>query len=114
MTTANRSTLLPSVQQLLGMTPRTSRKTGRRWSRRAALGLGAAGTLGAFGLIACGAPAVPGASYVKPVSTAGSRPIKIAVLAPLTGGGASIGAQQLGFARLAIDEFNRANGTSYG
>ncbi len=37
----------------------------------------------------------------------------IAVMAPLTGGAASIGQEQLNFAKLAIDDFNAANGATY-
>jgi branched-chain amino acid transport system substrate-binding protein len=37
----------------------------------------------------------------------------IAVMAPLTGGAASIGQEQLNFAKLAIDDFNTANGATY-
>lgn len=37
----------------------------------------------------------------------------IAVMAPLTGGAASIGQEQLNFAKLALDDFNSANGSQY-
>ncbi len=37
----------------------------------------------------------------------------IAVMAPLTGGAASIGQEQLNFAKLAVEDFNAANGSSY-
>lgn len=37
----------------------------------------------------------------------------IAVMAPLTGGAASIGQEQLNFAKLAVDDFNAANGSTY-
>lgn len=37
----------------------------------------------------------------------------IAVMAPLTGGAASIGQEQLNFAKLAVDDFNAANGSEY-
>jgi len=37
----------------------------------------------------------------------------IAVMAPLTGGAASIGQEQLNFAKLAVDDFNTANGSTY-
>jgi len=37
----------------------------------------------------------------------------IAVMAPLTGGAASIGQEQLNFAKLALDDFNSANGSEY-
>ena len=37
----------------------------------------------------------------------------IAVMAPLTGGDASIGQEQLNFAKLAVDDFNSANGGMY-
>jgi len=36
-----------------------------------------------------------------------------AVMAPLTGGAASIGQEQMNFARLAAEDFNSANGSSY-
>lgn len=39
-------------------------------------------------------------------------PVKIAVLGPFTGGAASIGQEQLNWARLAVDDFNAANGWS--
>lgn len=37
----------------------------------------------------------------------------IAVMTPLTSGGASIGSEQLNFAKLAVDDFNAANGGMY-
>lgn len=37
----------------------------------------------------------------------------VAVMAPLTGGAASIGQEQLNFAKLALDDFNSANGSEY-
>lgn len=38
------------------------------------------------------------------------EPIKIAILAPITGDAASVGTEQVNFARLAVEEFNRATG----
>ncbi|HZO32858.1 MAG TPA: hypothetical protein VFH48_43505 [Chloroflexota bacterium] len=52
MTGATRSTMLPSFQQLLGVTPRDGRKTGRRWFHRAVLVLGVLGMLVTVGLLA--------------------------------------------------------------
>src|SRR5579859_3083683 len=38
--------------------------------------------------------------------------IKIAVMGPFTGNAASVGTEQLNFAKLAVDDFNKASGTS--
>jgi branched-chain amino acid transport system substrate-binding protein len=43
----------------------------------------------------------------------GSGTIKIGILAPITGPAASIGQEQLNFGKLALEDFNKANGTSY-
>jgi branched-chain amino acid transport system substrate-binding protein len=44
----------------------------------------------------------------------GGQPAKIAIMTPITGSAAWIGEQQLNFARLAVEEFNRAHGTGIG
>lgn len=81
---------------------------GRRRPRfnvgRALLGAALAATVT---LAACGAP---GASTNMPPEERGqenSRSIKIAVMAPLTGGAAAVGEPQLNFVRLAVEQFNR-------
>ncbi len=38
--------------------------------------------------------------------------MKLALMAPLTGPAAAIGEAQLGFARLAVADFNREHGTN--
>jgi len=43
----------------------------------------------------------------------GSGTVKIGILAPITGPAASIGQEQLNFGKLALEDFNKANGTSY-
>ncbi len=43
-------------------------------------------------------------------SSAPSVPVKIAIMAPLTGGASSIGTEQLNWAQLAVDDFNEATG----
>ena len=46
-------------------------------------------------------------------ATGGTGTVKIGILAPITGPAASIGSEQLNFGKLAIEDFNKANGTSY-
>jgi branched-chain amino acid transport system substrate-binding protein len=43
-------------------------------------------------------------------SSAPTVPVKIGIMAPLTGGAASIGTEQLNWTQLAVDDFNAANG----
>src|SRR5580765_649898 len=43
----------------------------------------------------------------------GSGTVKIGILAPITGPAASIGSEQLNFGKLAVEDFNKANGTAY-
>ncbi len=43
---------------------------------------------------------------------AASGPIKIAIMGPFTGDAASIGTEQLNFARLAVEDFNKKMGTN--
>lgn len=44
------------------------------------------------------------------VQPADQGPIKLAIMAPVTGDGASIGAEQVNFARLAVEYFNQTSG----
>src|SRR5438876_355504 len=46
-------------------------------------------------------------------SSGGSGTVKIGILAPITGPAASIGQEQLNFGKLAVEDFNKANGTKY-
>jgi branched-chain amino acid transport system substrate-binding protein len=46
-------------------------------------------------------------------SSGGSGTVKIGILAPITGPAASIGQEQLNFGKLAVEDFNKANGTTY-
>ena len=46
-------------------------------------------------------------------ATGGTGTVKIGILAPITGGAASIGQEQLNFGKLAVEDFNKANGTKY-
>jgi len=54
--------------------------------------------------------ALVAAGYSRPASAQSSP--KIAILGPFTGDAASVGAEQLNFAKLAVADFNKANGTS--
>jgi len=45
--------------------------------------------------------------------TGGAGTVKIGILAPITGPAASIGQEQLNFGKLAVEDFNKANGTKY-
>jgi branched-chain amino acid transport system substrate-binding protein len=62
-------------------------------------------------LAACG-QAAPLAPDAASAATAGAR--NVAVVAPLSGGAAAAGQQQLNFARLAVEDFNRERGSDYG
>ncbi len=64
---------------------------------------------------ASSAAAAPASSAAAPASSAAAPQCAgtIAVMAPLTGGAASIGQEQLNFAKLAVDDFNGANGSTY-
>lgn len=62
--------------------------------------------------------AAPAASEAAPASSAAAAAAvqcagNIAVMAPLTGGAASIGQEQLNFAKLAVADFNGKNGSTY-
>ncbi len=46
-------------------------------------------------------------------ATGGTGTVKIGILAPITGPAASIGQEQLNFGKLAVEDFNKANGTTY-
>jgi len=59
------------------------------------------------------AAASPSAAAATSAAAAVQCGGNIAVMAPLTGGAASIGQEQLNFAKLAIDDFNAANGATY-
>lgn len=61
-------------------------------------------------LAACGASGAP--SSAPAVEASQERPIKIALMAPLTGGAAAVGEPQLNFVRLAVEQFNADHGTS--
>lgn len=61
-------------------------------------------------LAACGAGGAP--SNAPAVEANQERPIKIALMAPLTGGAAAVGEPQLNFVRLAVEQFNAEHGTS--
>src|SRR5215212_3564401 len=78
----------------------------------------ALGLIGALLLAACGstptAAAAPTAmAEPSAASSGGSGTVKIGILAPITGPAASIGSEQLNFGKLAIEDFNKANGTTY-
>lgn len=60
--------------------------------------------------------AAPAASEAAPAASDAAAPQcggNIAVMAPLTGGAASIGQEQLNFAKLAVADFNGDNGSTY-
>ncbi|MFL5803430.1 MAG: branched-chain amino acid ABC transporter substrate-binding protein [Roseiflexaceae bacterium] len=54
------------------------------------------------------ATAVPEAT----AAPAATGTIKIGILGPFTGGAATVGQEQLNFAKLAVEDYNKANGTS--
>lgn len=60
-------------------------------------------------LAACGASSAPAGAPAAGASQ--QRPIKIALMAPLTGGAAAVGEPQLNFVRLAVEQFNAEHGT---
>ena len=62
---------------------------------------------------AAGGSAAASDSAAPAASTAPECAGTVAVMAPLTGGAASIGQEQLNFAKLAVDDFNTANGSMY-
>src|SRR5689334_16558177 len=53
------------------------------------------------------------AAAATAVASGGSGTVKIGIMAPITGPAASIGQEQLNFGKLAIEDFNKANGTKY-
>jgi|GEM_PF-153864 len=55
--------------------------------------------------------ATSAAATTAPAASGG--PVRIGILGPFTGGAATIGQEQLNFAKLAVEDFNQANGTSY-
>ncbi|NTU78115.1 MAG: branched-chain amino acid ABC transporter substrate-binding protein [Chloroflexales bacterium] len=66
-------------------------------------------------LAACGgavsSPAATEAPVAQPDAAASQQgPIKIAIIAPITGEAASVGTPQLNFARLAVEQFNAGHG----
>lgn len=69
----------------------------------------------ALGLTACaGASDEPSAGSTQGAGAATSDCAgSIGLMAPITGGAASIGGEQLNFAKLALDTFNEQEGTSY-
>ena len=102
---------------------------GERMNKRLVLGVGG---LAAFALAATGcagggssseSSAAPAASEAAASTAASAAPASeaavvacsgnIAVMAPLTGGAASIGQEQLNFAKLAVADFNAEKGSSY-
>ena len=84
-------------------------------SSLAALALMATGCAGSSSSSTSTAAAADTASAPAsaPASAAPECAGTIAVMAPLTGGAASIGQEQLNFAKLAVDDFNTANGSMY-
>src|SRR5437763_5801005 len=50
------------------------------------------------------------AGLSRPVAAAG--PVSIAIMGPFTGGAASVGTEQLDFAKLAVDDFKKSSGMS--
>lgn len=80
----------------------------------AALALAAAGCAG--GSTSTESEAAASAAPAGSASAAAAGPQcggNIAVMAPLTGGAASIGQEQLNFAKLAVDDFNAEKGGTY-
>src|SRR6185503_17155023 len=53
------------------------------------------------------------AAAATAVASGGSGTVKIGIMAPITGPAASIGQEQLNFGKLAVEDFNKANGTNY-
>lgn len=54
----------------------------------------------------------PAPAATTAAATAPTGPIKIGIMGPFTGGAASIGQEQLNYAKLAVEDFNKANGTT--
>ena len=84
----------------------------------AALAMAAAGCAGGSSSseASSAASAAPAASGSAAASAPAAGPAcagNIAVMAPLTGGAASIGQEQLNFAKLAVDDFNAEKGSTY-
>ena len=61
MASAHRSPILPTFQQMLGVTPFDYTRTVRRWMRRAAIVFALLGVLVTVGLLRCGSIAAPDA-----------------------------------------------------
>lgn len=61
-------------------------------------------------LAACGTRRMPNAASAASDQPS-SQPMKIALMAPLTGSAAAIGEPQLNFVRLAVEQFNAKHGT---
>lgn len=59
------------------------------------------------------APAASGSAAASAPAAGPACGGNIAVIAPLTGGAASIGQEQLNFAKLAVDDFNAEKGATY-
>jgi len=59
------------------------------------------------------AAATAAAEPTAATAAGGSGTVKVGILAPITGPAASIGQEQLNFGKLAVEDFNKANGTSY-
>ncbi len=69
-----------------------------------------------IGILAATAMILAACQPAAPAATAtpsGPVEIKIAFLSPLTGGAAFLGTEQLAFARLAVEDFNKANEGKY-
>ena len=59
------------------------------------------------------ATAATGVAEPTTAATGGAGSVKIGILAPITGPAASIGQERLNFGKLAVEDFNTANGTKY-
>ena len=59
------------------------------------------------------APTAMAQAPTAAAATGGSGTVKVGILAPITGPAASIGQEQLNFGKLAVEDFNKANGTTY-
>ena len=86
------------------------------------LALSACGAGGAATPSATNAPAAttapaateaPAATTASTAAASSDGPVRIGILGPFTGGAATVGQEQLNFAKLAVADFNKANGTSY-
>jgi branched-chain amino acid transport system substrate-binding protein len=86
---------------------RTQRPARLRLSARFAAALAAVLILASCGGNApTAAPDVAPSAQPTTPATGGMEEIKIAIMAPITGDAASVGAEQLNFARLAVENFN--------